>query len=128
MHKIIFAAFLLLFASCQESLEDRCEREAREYTKKNCPITLDQNLTLDSMTFNKNTLTLNYHYTIAGVLDDTEAIAKTDARDELLKQLRNTTSLKTYKDVGYNFSYIYWSASKKGAKVAKYTFTPKEYK
>ena len=127
MQKIILAFLLLCLVSCQESLEDRCDREAREFTKKNCPITLNEEVTLDSMTFSKSTLTLNYYYTVSGTLDDAEALEKADARKMLLKELRNTTSIKNYKDAGYKFSYIYWSASKKGKKVANYTFTSKEY-
>ena len=127
MQKIILAFLLLCLVSCQESLEDRCDREAREFTKKNCPVALNEEMTLDSMSFNKNTLTLNYYYTVNGTLDDAEALEKADARKMLLKELRNTTSIKNYKDAGYKFSYTYWSASKKGKTVASYTFTQKDY-
>ena len=127
MQKIILAFLLLCLVSCQESLEDRCDREAREFTKKNCPVALNEEMTLDSMSFNKNTLTLYYYYTVSGTLDDAEVLEQVDARGTLLKELRNTTSIKNYKDAGYKFSYVYWSASKKGKKVADYTFTQKEY-
>ena len=33
----ILAAICTLLAGCRESLEDRCAREAKEYTEKNCP-------------------------------------------------------------------------------------------
>lgn len=127
MRKIIFISLLFSLVSCQESLEDRCAREAKEYTRKNCPVTFDKDMALDSMTFDKSTTTLNYYYTVGGNLDDKEALKKVNARKILLDQLRNTTSIKNYKEAGYSFKYIYWSKSKKGTKVAEYTFTKKEY-
>lgn len=127
MRKIIFISLLFSLVSCQESLEDRCAREAKEYTRKNCPVTFDKDMVLDSMTFDKSTTTLNYYYTVGGNLDDKEALKKVNARKILLDQLRNTTSIKNYKEAGYSFKYIYWSKSKKGTKVAEYTFTKKEY-
>lgn len=128
MRKLILFSFILMLASCQESLEDRCDREAREFTKKNCPVVLDKDMTLDSMTFSKATTTIYYYYTVDGLLNDALMEKKTDARQKLLDVLRNTTSLKNYKDADYNFAYIYRSAKNKGEKVAEYTFTPKEYK
>lgn len=127
MRKIIFISLLFSLVSCQESLEDRCAREAKEYTRKNCPVTFDKDMVLDSMTFDKPTTTLNYYYTVGGNLDDEEALKKVNARKILLDQLRNTTSIKNYKEAGYSFKYIYWSKSQKGTKVAEYTFTKKEY-
>lgn len=128
MRKIISTLCLFSLISCQESLESRCEREAREYTQKNCPVALDEDMTLDSMSFNKSTLTMHYYYTVGGKLDDRETLVKADARKALLDQLRNTTSIKNYKEAGYKFAYTYWSASKKGTKVIEYTFTEKDYK
>lgn len=127
MHKIILASLLFSLISCQESLDDRCEREAREYTKKKCPTTLAENIVLDSMVFHKGTHTLQYYYTIGGPLDDKTLIKGTEIRKTLLEQLRNTVSLKSYKEAGYSFAYTYWSASKRGEKLAEYTFTQKDY-
>lgn len=127
MRKLIFFSLILTFVSCQESLEERCDREAREFTKKNCPVVLDKDMTLDSMTFDKATTTIHYYYTVGGQVDDAQALKRVNARKTLLDALRNTTSIKNYKEAGYNFNYIYWSKSKKGKKVADYTFTKKEY-
>ena len=46
---------MLLLTACQESLEDRCEREAKEYTKKHCPALIAENIVMDEMTFEKAT-------------------------------------------------------------------------
>ena len=48
---IVFATLALFMVSCQESLEDRCAREAKEYTDKNCPAKMDTNIIMDSLTF-----------------------------------------------------------------------------
>lgn len=37
MRKIILFSFVIAFVSCQESLEERCAREAQEFTKKKLP-------------------------------------------------------------------------------------------
>lgn len=127
MRKIILFSFIIALVSCQESLEDRCNREAQEFTKKNCPVKIDKNMTVDSMTFEKATTTLHYYYTVSGQLDDAQKLEKVNARKTLLDALRNTTSIKNYKKAGYNFRYTLWSASHKGKKVADYTYTSKEY-
>lgn len=128
MHKIILASLLFSLISCQESLDDRCEREVREYTNKKCPTTVGENIVLDSMVFHKGTHTLQYYYTIGGPLDDDKTLIKgTEIRKKLLEQLRNTVSLKSYKEAGYSFATTFWSASKRGEKLAEYTFTQKDY-
>lgn len=41
MRKIMWLVMAaVLTTACQESLEERCEREAKEYTEKHCPIPL----------------------------------------------------------------------------------------
>ena len=58
----ILAIIAYMSTACQESLEDRCARESKEYTKKNCPVKIDNNTTLDSLTFERETHTLHYYY------------------------------------------------------------------
>ena len=41
----------LTFAACQESLDERAAREAKMYTKKNCPAKISETVVMDSMTF-----------------------------------------------------------------------------
>ena len=93
---ILFSAFLF---SCQESLEDRCMREAKEFTEKYCPSPIAKDIMQDSMVFDKSTHTLAYYYSLSGQLDNEELM--NDMRDtyseQLLTQVRNATSLKTYK-------------------------------
>ena len=65
----IFALLCIVLASCQESLEDRCERDAREYTRKNCPAAIDETTIVDSLTFDRATHTIHYYYRLTGVAD-----------------------------------------------------------
>jgi ADP-ribose pyrophosphatase YjhB (NUDIX family) len=118
----------LLLAACQESLEDRCAREAQEYTKKNCPVRVVEHVLMDSMTFDRTTHTIGYAYTLEDLLDDSVALSKAHPRELLLKELKNTPNLKLYKEAGYNFRYIYYSNSKKGTKLFEATFLEKDYR
>ena len=58
MKKLLLFATLLLLTACQETLEDRCARECKEYTQKKCPVLVTNGVTLDSMTFNTAALKL----------------------------------------------------------------------
>ena len=122
---VIIAALLL--TACQETLEERCEREAREYTEKKCPALITENVTIDSMTFNKSSHTTTYYYTLDGVLDNAEALKEHDLKGMLLKELKNSTETLLYKEAGYNFRYVYFSTQKKGTKLFEATFRKKDY-
>ena len=127
MKKILLFATLLLLTACQETLEDRCARECKEYTQKKCPVLVTRGVTLDSMTFNKSQLLMTYYYTVSGILDDAEALRENNASSLLLKELKNTAALKLYKDAGYNFRYVYHSSKEKGTRVLETTFRKKDY-
>ena len=127
--KLFFAfAAVLLLSACQESLEQRCAREAMEYSKKNCPAPIAKGVTIDSMSFDVATHTLIYSYTLEGVIDDTATIRKNNPREQMLQQLKNATAMKPYKDAGYNFRYTYYSKKKKGEKLFEATFQEKDYR
>ena len=123
----IISAFALLFVSCQESLEDRCAREAQEYTRKNCPIPMDSNTTLDSLTFERETHTLHYHYKLTGFADQDSIVKKIDAVNVLKKELKNTTTLKLYKDNHYRFAYTFRSEKDPEKILIDVVFTDKDY-
>lgn len=123
----IISAFALLFVSCQESLEDRCAREAQEYTRKNCPIPMDSNTTLDSLTFERETHTLHYHYKLTGFADQDSIVKNIDAVNVLKKELKNTTTLKLYKDNHYRFAYTFRSEKDPEKILIDVVFTDKDY-
>ena len=118
---------LLLLTACQETLEERCAREAREYSKKNCPAPLTKDVTIDSMSFDIATHTLTYSYTVSGVIDDTAVINRNNPKEQLLRNLKNATSMKPYRDAGYRFRYVYYSTKNKGTKLFEATFLEKDY-
>ena len=123
----IISAFALLFASCQESLEDRCARETKEYTRKNCPAKMDNNIILDSLTFEKETHTLHYHYKLTGFADQDSIAKKIGAADVLKKELKNSTGLKLYKDNHYRFAYTFRSEKDPEKILIDVVFTDKDY-
>jgi ADP-ribose pyrophosphatase YjhB (NUDIX family) len=125
---LIVIAGVLLMTACQETLEERCAREAKEYSKKNCPAPIAKGVTIDSMSFDESTHTLIYSYTLEGAIDDTAVIHHNNPRDQMLQQLKNATAMKPYKDAGYNFRYIYYSKKKKGEKLFEATFQEKDYR
>ena len=127
--KKIFIVLMLsaIMAGCQESLEERGAREARDYTEKHCPAPVAHQVTMDSMTFDKATHTFGYYYSLNGTLDDSAYINQNDPYDMLLQQVKNSTNLKIYKEAGYNFRYIYNSTKHKGLNLFDRTFTPEEY-
>ncbi len=129
MKKTVFAAIAaaVCLAACQESLEDRAAREAKEYTVKKCPAPIGDNITIDSVVFERSTHTMCYFYTLTGTADSREAVEKSDPRGALLQSIRNSTSVKTYKDAGYSFRYTYYSAGKRGEILYSVTFKKGDY-
>ena len=129
--RVGLAALTLALAACQESFDERCVREAREYTEKHCPMPQGDGCTLDSAAFNVATRTLSFHYTLTDSLDGPDIhrqLAENhDAlRREMLSALRNSIALKEYMEHGLNFSYVYTSR-RTGRHVIVLTFTPSDY-
>ena len=127
--KKLFLIFLICptaFVACHESLEEKAAREAAEFTRKNCPVAVSENIVNDSMVYEKNTRTIHYYYTINGNADTT-AINIQQARDMLIKGVKDATALRPYKEAGFNFAYTYFSAKNKGKKLIEVPITPKDY-
>lgn len=109
----IFLMFFALLAGCAENLADRTAREAKEYTRRNCPTPPQNYLILDSITFDKSATVLARHYRITGIADRPEQVAskKAELREALINSIINDTSLEKLKQAGYSFAYIYRSDS-----------------
>ena len=118
---------ILTLTACQETLEERCEREARDFTEKKCPFRVDRSTVMDSMTFDRASLTLTYSYTLNGLLDDSAVVVRNNPRELLLGELKNATSLRLYKEAGYNFRYTFLSAANSGKVIYDITFRPNDY-
>lgn len=121
---------LLLLTACHESLEDRAAREAREYTQKNCPTPVINNIRTDSLTCDKATRTIGYWYTMCGTADNAEQVKAQHEKlkDILLEGLKASTQLKIYKDAGFNVRYVYHSQKAPRQVLLDATFSKKDYK
>ena len=128
MKKLItLLAISTIFLACQESLEERCAREAKEYTAKHCPVRVAQDIIFDSMSFDKTSHGISYAYTVQGVLDDAGIIHRNMPRERLLIEVKNSPHLNLYKEAGYSFRYVYYSAKKKGTQLFEATFHQSDY-
>ena len=123
---IMIAAAAMALAACQESLDDRAAREAREFTEKNCPVQISEAITTDSLTFDKQTKTLHYYLSVRGVADTT-AIAGSDVHADMIKSLKGNTSVRAYKEAGYNFMYTFFSTKHSGKKLYEINITKQDY-
>lgn len=124
---LILPLGMLPFTACQESLEERCARECKEYTKKKCPVLIAKDIYLDSLTFDQSQHLMTYYYTVEGVLDDAEALQQHNIRGMLLKELKNSAGDKLYKEAGYSFRYVYFSGKQKGMQLVEATFRKSDY-
>lgn len=118
---------LALFSACHESIEERAEREAAEFTRKNCPVAVSEYIVNDSMTCDKDTRTIHYYYTVRGKADTT-AIDWSTAKPELVKGVKDATNLRLYKEHGFNFAYTYYSSKNKNKILVDVKITPKDYR
>ena len=131
MKKIaLFCLMTVIMVGCQESLEDRAAREVDEYTQKFCPVKVNDNTFLDSMTFDKNTHTLVNHFSI--LTDSTSAqraVEKADLiKSQLIEEVRNDTSKKRFKEEGYSFRFVARSYEDKSVILYDNTIRPEDYK
>ncbi len=123
---ILLAAAAICAVSCQESLEERAAREAREFTDKNCPAKMSDAVTTDSLVFDAPTLTLHYCMSVSGPADTT-AILKDQLRRDMVAALKGNTAIQRYKEAGFNFKYTFCSTKHKGEVLYETTITPKDY-
>ncbi len=120
---------LLLFVACQESLEKRAQRTLQEYSEKNCPQRISETIVLDSCSFDINTTTLHYYYTLMGAMDNDSIVNQNGAnmRNLILDALKNETSARVFKEAGYNYEYTYFSNKNAGKILFKTTLTKDDY-
>ena len=119
-----FAALLLV--SCQENIEEKALRETKEHTRKNCPMKINDNVVIDSMTFERDSRTICYYYSMLGTADTT-AIDKSSAREQLVRGIIESTSIRKYKENNFSFSYSYFSTKHKGKLLLKVVVKPEDY-
>ena len=121
---------LIGLVSCTENFADRCRREAREFTEKQCPHPVDPMIDLDSMLYVDEPQGFAYYYTLHGEADNDSLI--TDElmevfRNRLCDKLRTDITMKPYKERQFSFSYIYKSKST-GKELVNIMLTPEDYR
>ena len=134
VHYILLSVALLAFSSCQEKLQDRFVREAREYTATHCPQRLGDGMTvLDSMVFEPDggdgdagDLRMYYSVTLTSEQRDALMNCLGELGDQNLKVVRNSVMFTKFKEVGTSFTYIYHDVAT-GDKLAEYHFEKKDY-
>ena len=107
MKKILFSVLALLSLSAchHETIEERAEREAQEYTQKVCPTPVVNFTRTDSLVFDKATNTLIYYCSFTDKMDDAKIVDanKQKISDGLREGLLNNTGIKTYREAGIHF-------------------------
>ncbi|MFZ1235814.1 MAG: hypothetical protein WAR39_02230 [Prevotella sp.] len=130
MNKIIAATFLLIgLVSCQESLENKSVREAKEYTEKFCPTPVTNNTRTDSVAFIKETKTYTYYCSFVGRLDDKQIVDQNKGKlnNLLVQEIKSSTNIKQLKDAGFNFEYIVRSEKSPKEVLYQLTISKKDY-
>ena len=128
---ILILSTLLLASSCQENFDSHLQREANDYTRKHCPMRIEEGNTLDSMTYDIPTRTLTRWHSLSGIMDTPSSKSAFDkhpdlVRSQLLKELRGDVEKGTCKDEGILFRYVYSSSSNHEV-VFTTTFTVSDY-
>ncbi len=96
--------------SNQETIEDRCEKECKEYTERHCPMLITDDLILESMYFERSTRAICYNYFVNDNCNKRfDNLDSGQMKNVLINELRETASMKDYIDNGFNFHYIYSS-------------------
>ena len=123
---LVLLTALLTLSACQESMEERAERDAREATEKRCPMRLNDEgtLILERINFDKSTRTWKQDF----LLDASpETLEQLDMRDILLQDLKNQPSYKPYMESQFIFQYIYCDMKNPKDTLIDIKLTPKDY-
>lgn len=114
-HLPLLIIFFAVFAvSCKhESIDDRVEREAREYTEKNCPTPNVNNTRVDSLVYDRPNRTLTNYCSVTDQLDNQISMNayKKDIIEGIAVAVRNDPTTKTYRDAGISIRYVLRSSA-----------------
>lgn len=121
----------IVLVSCQESLEERAAREAKEITESKCPMPVDNNTILDSVVFDIPTLTQTQYFRFIGESDDSSRLEEIsgayDLKELLIRELKGQTGYKTLMNRGVNFRYVYRSTRQRDKIYFDFTLTKEDY-
>lgn len=120
---------MMTISACQHSsLEDRAEKDAKDFTERYCPTPVQNMQRTDSITFDKATHTFSYYYTLTGDADSQKNVntVRSKIQKALIDDLIGNTASKAYKEQGYNYHYVFRSETTK-AVLFETTLTKKDY-
>lgn len=121
---VVFIA-ISLSACHKQTFDDQVLADVEHFNQKEAPKQLDPYTTFDSMAYDASNLTLTYFYTLNADVD-ASLFPTEEARDHLLDNLQNSIQMKTYKEHGLNFRYLFiWHET--GLPLLDCTFTPDDY-
>ena len=128
--KKIISLFIcsILIMSCQQSFDERCKQKAIEQTANNCPQKIGEGIVMDSLTYNIESKTMSYYYSLSKEHINEESLRKNIAkfRESLLTSIVSSVELRSMKEHSVNFCYIY-RYSDSGKEVLRVLFTAKDY-
>lgn len=130
MRKTILSVLtVMMLASCHESIEERAQREAHEFTERYCPTPVVNYTRTDSVAFDMKSKTYTYYCSVTDAMDNADIISqnKDKIKSGLLESIIGNTQIKIYKEAGFNFAYILHSAKDPGKVLFSVKYTPKEY-
>ena len=121
----------LFITACQESKPERFEREAKEYTERNCPqrASADGMVILDSLVYHQESPTeIIYYYSIDATGDQTITMQmnKEALRQQLLSSINSSVDLKNIKAAGLTIIYLYRDKYSK-KEIMKFSFSKDDY-
>ncbi|MGI6222886.1 MAG: hypothetical protein ACOYJG_04690 [Prevotella sp.] len=126
---LIIFALVSCLVSCQKNLDERAEKEAKDFTTKYCPTPEKNFERTDSMTYEKSSKTFIYWKTLSGNADDKQLLNKNKDKlhEAILEVVNNNTNLQLYKENGFTFRYVFHSASHPSEVLLDFSYGPKEY-
>ncbi len=112
---------LCLLAGCHRP--HKFTRMAEE-ANKNCPMRLNETVTMDSTAYDEALNRVDYYYTVSGELDDAAYMRTNyDAFKQALQEaIDNSIEMEEYRKANSSIRYIYFSASRKGEQLAEFSF------
>lgn len=111
---ILLAIAALSMSACKhESVDDRVEREAREYTEKYCPTPDNNGTRVDSMVYDRASRTLINYCTVTGAADNAKVMTENERNiaDGITTEVRNDPKCKGYRNSKIAIRYILRSAA-----------------
>lgn len=104
----MLAVHASIVLSCQESFEEKAQREAMDYTRKFCPTPVINYMRTDSVTFDKSNKLYTYFCTFIEKADNQGIIDKNKATisETFRNTLKESVTMKKYLEMGVKFRMV----------------------